>query len=62
MTFIVRASVDAKGLLSGVVLVAQSGRKEQFSGVEQLASVVAALADRSGRLDDSLARLDRGEP
>ncbi len=62
MTFIVRASIDAEGLLSGVVVAARSGRKEQFSGAEQLASVIAAMADRDERSGNGLARLDRSEP
>ena len=62
MTFIVRASIDAKGLVSGVVLAAQSGRKEQFCGAEQLASVIAAMADRDERSGTGLAQLDRSDP
>jgi hypothetical protein len=62
MNFIVRASIDGKGLLHGVVVEPQSGRKEQFSGPEQLATVVNAMAGPDDHPDTGLARLDRSEP
>jgi hypothetical protein len=62
MTFIVRASIDGKGLVHGVVVDAQTGRKELFAGTDQLANVINAMAGPDDRADTGLARLIRSEP
>ena len=44
MTFIIRASIDSEGRLHGVILHAQTGRKERFEDATQLAPLITSMA------------------
>jgi hypothetical protein len=59
MTFILRASIDSNGVVHGVVVHAQTGRKEPFLGTDQLALVVTAMAEQDEGTDSGLAQLGR---
>jgi hypothetical protein len=59
VTFILRASIDGNGVIHGVVVHAQTGRKESFLGTEHLAIVISAMAEAEEEPDSGLSRLDR---
>lgn len=61
MTFIVRATIDARGRLRGVVHHAQTGRKERFDGAARLVELVSAMAGRHGNARTGFARLEESK-
>ena len=46
MTFIIRASIDLGGRLHGVIVHAQTGRKERFDDASQLGALIKSMAGR----------------
>lgn len=61
MVFVVRASFDADGLLRGVLVHSESGRKQQFEGLAELGDAIAAMAGSGGRSASGLEQLERGK-
>ena len=58
MTFIVRASIDEKGRLHGLILHVHTGRKERFTGAAQLGEQITTMTAACGAAASGLARLD----
>ncbi len=46
LTFVVRLTLGDGGVLSGVVERVRNGEKQRFDGVQALAEVIAAMAER----------------
>jgi hypothetical protein len=46
LTFVVRLTLGDGGALSGVVERVRNGEKQRFDGVQALAEVIAAMAER----------------
>lgn len=46
LTFVVRLILGDGGVLSGVVERVRSGEKQRFDGVQALAEIIAAMAER----------------
>lgn len=62
MTFIVRASIDIRGQLQGLILQVPAGRKERFAGAAQLGELIAAMIAAQGGASSGLTRLEDGRP
>jgi hypothetical protein len=60
MAFIVRASLDERGCLVGVVTDTTSGRRERFQGAVELGEVITAMAAEGGRDPQGLAGMEPG--
>ena len=62
MTFIVRASIDEKGQLYGLIHHVHTGRKERFMGVAQLGEQITTMTAARGAATPGLARLEDSLP
>jgi hypothetical protein len=60
MTFIVRASIDEKGRLYGLIHHVHTGRKERFMGAAQLGEQITTMTAARGDATPGLARLEDG--
>jgi hypothetical protein len=60
MTVIVRASIDEKGQLCGLIHHVHTGRKERFMGVAQLGEQITTMTAACGDATSGLARLEDG--
>jgi hypothetical protein len=49
LTFIVRLSLGAGGVLSGVVERVRTGEKQRFDNVAALAELIAGMAEREAK-------------
>jgi len=61
MTFIVRASIDFRGRLQGLILQVPTGRKERFEGAAQLGDLIAAMIAAQRDASCDLMRLEDGQ-
>lgn len=60
MTFIVRAAIDEKGQLYGLIQHVHTGRKERFMGAAQLGEQITTMTAERGDATPGLARLEDG--
>lgn len=60
MTFIVRAAIDEKGQLYGLIHHVHTGRKERFMGAAQLGEQITTMTVARGDATPGLARLEEG--